>query len=305
MAIVQRQSSVVARAHAVPLLGEAFVRWKLEKGQWQRPWPGVLVTHNGPLTAEQRLWVALVAAGHGAVIAGLSAASLDGLAGIATTKIWLLVSSGRKVRTAANVRVRRSAFLGPEDVHPLRTPPRTRMPRSLVDACRWATSDDQARLILAAGLQQRWARASDIRTVLARTGRVRRQRVITTTLADVEGGSHSIPELDFIALVRRYGLPEPDRQVIRHDENGRARWLDVHYDGFQLVIEVDGMWHMDPIEWWSDMERQNDLVIGRGWVLRFPSFVVRERQERVARQVALALLNRGWTPLTPLQIPSL
>src|SRR5579864_7092077 len=76
-----RQAGVLTVSSAVQYLGRSAVRWRLANGRWQLAHGRVLVTQSGPLTEEQRLWVPLLAAGDGAVLAGLTAAKLDGLAG--------------------------------------------------------------------------------------------------------------------------------------------------------------------------------------------------------------------------------
>ena len=69
-----RQAGVLTVAEAIASLGEPAVRWRLASGRWRRVCRGVIVAQSGPLTEEQRLWVPLLAAGDGAVLAGLTAA---------------------------------------------------------------------------------------------------------------------------------------------------------------------------------------------------------------------------------------
>ena len=199
-----RQAGVITVASAFRYLGEPAVRWRLASGRWRRVSRGVLVTQSGPLTEEQSLWVPILAAGDGAVLAGLTAARLDGLNGFEDRRIYLLIPVSRRVRKALpGVVVHRSVLLGPEDVHPARQPPRTRLGRSLVDAAAWAANDRRARAILAAGVQQRLARTADLSAAVERCPRVRRGALIRATLADVAGGAEALSELDFCDLVRR------------------------------------------------------------------------------------------------------
>ena len=269
------------------------MRWRLGSGRWRRVGPGVLVTQSGPLTEKQRLWVPLLAAGPGAVLAGLTAARLDGLTGFDDPRVYLLIPASRRVRQVLpGAAIRRSVLLGPGDVHPVRRPPRTRLGRSLVDAAAWAATDRVARAILAAGVQQRLIRASDLSRAVGRCPRVRRRALIRATLADVAGGAEALSELDLCALVRRFGLPEPDRQAERRDGRGR-RWLDAAWEQARLVVEVDGCWHMDVRAWWADLQRDNELTVDGYRVLRFPAFVVRDTPELVAMLIAKALRQGG------------
>jgi hypothetical protein len=249
------------------------------------------------MTPRQRLWAALLWAGRGAALAGLTAAGLDGLEGFADRDgtdhpIHLLVPSCRSVRRkppALSVVVHYSVTLTPGDVHPLREPRRTRMARSLVDAAAWMATDRGAQAVLAAGVQQRLARMEDLSAIVARNQRLPRRGMITDTLDDIAGGAHALSELDFTRLIRRYRLPPPDRQASRTDSAGRRRWLDAVWRTARLVVEVDGRHHMDAAQYWADMDRDNDLTVDGYRVLRFPAFLVRYHPGYVARRIRAAL----------------
>lgn len=292
--LLARQSGVVTLAVAMSLLGRGTVRWRLERGRWQQPRPGVVVTHSGPVGRTQALWVDVLCAGGDAVLAGLTAAICDGLRGFEPETTHVLVPWGRTVARREGIVVRRSRHLGTADVHPIRLPPRTRLPRSLIDAAVWAANNDRARAILAAGVQQRLVRVGDLHDVIDRLPSVPRRKLLRHTLADIAGGAEALSELDFVHLLRRFGLPEPTRQVVRRDRHGRRRWLDAYFDPWGVVVEIDGCWHMEAQAWWADMDRDNQLTIAGERVLRFPSFALREEQERVAHQIAAALRSAGW-----------
>ncbi|OUZ12382.1 hypothetical protein BHE97_01270 [Aeromicrobium sp. PE09-221] len=55
------------------------VRHALAAGRWQRPARGVVVTHNGALSASEQEEIALAAAPTRAALAGASALARDGL----------------------------------------------------------------------------------------------------------------------------------------------------------------------------------------------------------------------------------
>jgi very-short-patch-repair endonuclease len=283
------QTGVITWSSAVRHLGKSAVRWRLRSGRWRRVGTGVLVMQSGPLTETQRLWASILAAGDGAVLGGLTAARLDGLAGFEDHRIYLVIPASRQVRKALpGVVVHRSWLLEARDVHPVRSPPRTRVSRSIVDAAAWAATERGARAILAAGVQQRLIRAADLSALVEGRPSLRRRALMRAALADVAGGAEALSELDFCDLVRRFGLPEPDRQFERVDEQGR-RWLDAVWEQARLVVEIDGRWHMDARAWWADMQRDNELTIDGYRVLRFPAFVVRDSPEVVARQIGEAL----------------
>jgi len=175
-------------------------------------------------------------------------------------------------------------------------PPATLPGRSVVDAASWARSDDEARLIIASTFQQRLVVLADIERVLARTPKARRRRLILRTARDCAGGSESLGELDVLALCRRGGLPQPSRQVERRDRSGRRRYLDIYFDDWNLVVEIDGAHHMNVGQMWDDHSRQNELELSGYVVLRYPVFVVRQHPERVIAELREAMRIAGWRP---------
>ncbi|MBV9855874.1 MAG: DUF559 domain-containing protein [Streptosporangiaceae bacterium] len=249
------------------------------------------------MTEDEGLRIALLWAGDGAALAGLTAARLEGLNGFTDNRIHILLPHSRQVRKPSpglRVIVHRSRTFDPGEVHPARYPGRTRIARSLVDAASWMPSGRAAQGVLAAGVQQRLVRVEDLIAVTARNQRLRRRTLITSTLDDIAGGAHALSELDFTRLViRRFRLPAPSRQVSHRDSRGRCRWLDACWDDAKLIAEIDGMHHMEPGEWADDMERENDLQLARYCVLRFPSFVVRYRPGHVAAKIRQALRDAG------------
>lgn len=294
--LLRDRQGVVRTAEARRFLSPSALRWKLESGRWQQPCHGVVVAQSGPLSAQQELWATLLWGGQGALLAGLTAARLDGLHGFDTPEIHLLVPAARQVRrepmrppVRRPIVVHRSRRLDQSDAHPVRLPPRTLLPRSLVDAAAWMATDDRARAVLAAGVQQRLVRPGDLMAVTARSVRLRRRHLIQTTLADVAGGAHALSELDLATLLRQYRIPEPDRQVSRRDRHGRRRWLDTVWESARLIVEVDGFWHTEAAVWWADMRRDNEFTVSGYRVLRFPAFAIRTEPDRVAQQILGAL----------------
>src|SRR5260370_41171006 len=161
------QDGVLTTRSALARMTPDAVAWRIESGRWQQPCRGVVVAHSGPLTSEQRLWVACLWAGPGAALGGLTAARLCGLRGFDANDdaIELVLPPGRErklSRPALRIITRYSRYLTAADVHPGRQPPRHRPARSLVHAAPCAYSDPAARAILAAGLQQALVRPAHL-----------------------------------------------------------------------------------------------------------------------------------------------
>lgn len=213
--LLEQQDGVVDTASALGWMSREELRWRVSSERWQRPCHGIVVAHSGPMTYKQQLWVAVLWAGEGAVLAGLTAAKLEGLEGFsgrgyAEPPIHILVPAGRSIRRkipGRRVSVHYSTLLSDGDVHPVRVPRRTRVARSVVDAAAWMGSDRGAQAVLAAGVQQRLARPADLLAVVGANRRLARRVMISATLADIAGGAQALSELDLTRLVRRYRLP--------------------------------------------------------------------------------------------------
>lgn len=293
-ALAARTGGVVERAQACAVLGEPAVRWAVRTGRAQAPDPGLVVLHNGPLTSAQLDLVAVLAAGPGAALGGTTAASRLGLRlGEGGPRHVVIPRSRRARPTIPGAVVHWSRLLGPDQVLTHRRPALTRLERSVVDGARWAATDDGARAVLAAAVQQRLTTAGRLRAQLETLGRCHRAGLIRSTLADVEGGSHTVPEADFLRAVRRAGLPEPERQVLRQRADGRW-YLDVRWAAYRVTVEIDGAGHDDLLAREADQARDNALTADGERVLRFSNHAVRTRPDEVVALVRRALLAAGW-----------
>ncbi|CAN5855173.1 hypothetical protein BH20ACT6_BH20ACT6_03590 [soil metagenome] len=279
---------------AVATLGQKHVRAELRGGRWQSPLRNVLVTHNGPLTDDQRVRAVLLGLPRGAVLGGLTAAKHDSLDGFPDDSLTVVVpGSSRRPHPWPDVRLHWSTELSELDVHPIRQPPRTRMARSLVDASSERIPLSRARAILLAGCQQGLVRPSDLRDALSRRGPCRHRGLIRESLADAESGVDSLPERDFDRLCERAGLPRPSRQRIVVRPDGRA-YVDRGWDKFGVACEIHGIPHMAVSRWDADLFRQNEIVIAGDRLLVFSSFAVRHRGDQVIDQCLRMLRRHGW-----------
>ncbi|MDG4804954.1 hypothetical protein [Micromonospora sp. WMMD980] len=299
------QAGVLTWAQATAELTPGRVRHLVAGGRWHRVCRGILrAAPDGPYTREQQWWVAVLAAGDGAVLAGLAAARAGGLrVNWEHEVVDVLLPHERHAPDLLRrlplglpaVRVHRVRHLAPADRQRGR-PDRTGMARSLVDAAGWARTDDEAQMIVAAGCQQRRATPAELGAVLDRLPRARRRRLIRQTLGDVAGGAEALSEIDLFRLCRRHGLPLPDGQERRRDADGRQRYLDAYWRRWRRHVEVDGGHHMEARHWAADLRRQNRVWIVGDRILRFTAFDVRHRPADVVAQLRAALSAAGWVP---------
>ncbi|PGH43839.1 hypothetical protein COO58_04860 [Micromonospora sp. WMMA1996] len=290
-----RQEDVLSLQQARAHFTRRAIRHRVTTGRWRQAHRAILVAHNGPVGPAQLRWIAVLAAGPAALLGGMTAAQAGGLRGFPDQVVHLLLpATTRRSPLPTGVLAHRATHLPDTDVVPVAAPPRTAAARSVVDAAQWASTDTQARTIVAAAFQQRLVGGDDLHEVVERMPRIRRRRLILSTATDAAGGAHSLGELDLLGLVRDAGLPEPTRQVIRRDSSGRRRYLDAYFEQWRVHVEVDGGQHLDPAHAWADMRRQNDLWVEGDRVLRFPSWALRADPTAVVAQLRAALRAAGW-----------
>ncbi|GAA2695585.1 endonuclease domain-containing protein [Actinoplanes palleronii] len=295
------QAGVLTVAQAVRFLGRGIARGHVNAGRWRQVCRGIVTTTNGELLRRQQLWAALLLAGRGAALAGVTALAEAGVRGLWDPGVRVLVPAERN-RTLRlpglppdmpPVRITRTRLL-PDEHRQAGSPPRTIVARSVVDAAVWAPTWDAARTVIAASCQQRRVTPAEIFAVLATRRRLPRFALIKATLNDVAGGAEALSEIDFMELCRRFGFPMPDRQERRRDRSGRIRFLDAYWKRWRLHVEIDGSHHIDAGHWESDMLRQNQVWIDGDRILRFPAAMIRSRPEAVAVQLRQALEAAGW-----------
>lgn len=156
----------------------------------------------------------------------------------------------------------------------------------------WAVSDRQAALILVLPVQQRLIRSSDLLGLAVGPGLYRRRGLIRSVVGDIADGAQALSELDFGAACRRYGLPTPDRQIVRRGPRGRV-YLDAGWRSLGLAIEVDGIHHELGLAVVDDALRQNAVVLGSEIILRIPVLGLRTQEAAFMGQVVAAYQGRG------------
>lgn len=266
---------------------------KVRRGTWAS-YGGIVVQHNGPMTPDQRDWVAVLRAGDGAVLGAASAMRRAGVAIDAPPRPQVVVPWSRTAPRVGDVDLRRSRLLTGQDVHPTRQPPQFRLPRAAVDAASLARRPDDVRALLCAPVQQRLLKPEQLRAVVLRLGPVTGRALMLRTLDDVQLGAQSVHELRFTRALRRAGLPQPDRQTWRRHPDGRL-YLDCWWGAFRLHVELDGLAHSRVAEWVADLDRTNELEIASSdRRLRIVGFLLWEQESRVIDQVRRALVAGGW-----------
>lgn len=300
-AVLDRQCGVASKKQLLRagLSRHAFA-WKIDSGRWQRPLPGIVVSHSGSLERGQLEWAALLWSGRDAALAGPTAAARDGLKGYEANAIHVVIPADRRVRPATigatPMVIVRTGLLGAKHIHPIASPRRTRIARSLVDLAASRPRPEDAFAVLAAGVQQRLVNPAALQSVMEDFVHLRHKREMRDGLTDLVGGVQSLPEREFLRVVRRAGLPVPDSQTVRTYQ-GKRRYLDFYWEAFRLAVEIDGLSHLSVDRWLEDTARSNDVVVGGDAVLRFPAVLIRTRPDLVVDVLTRAFAGRGWSTL--------
>jgi very-short-patch-repair endonuclease len=287
------QDGVLAAGQLLGHLTRGQIRANLQARRWQRVGRTVVVLHNGPLTSRQQVWAVLLQAPAFSAVSGPTAMALDGAEDRWATGVHITMPCGQRTPRGLTAHVHWSNFLGDADVHPTKTPRRTRLPRSVVDWASWQTSDRAARTVVLQVLQRRHVSAAALREVLPSRGPCRFHAVILESIGDAEGGVASLPERDFRQLVINGGLPTPSHQAVRRRPSG-VYYLDVEWARYRLSAEIQGSHHFELVQRELDLDRQNDLVIEGESLLQFTSFAVRHRGAVLLGTLRRALYSRGW-----------
>ncbi|GAA5124898.1 hypothetical protein GCM10023339_47170 [Alloalcanivorax gelatiniphagus] len=267
------------------------VRAQVAAGRWRRVHSQVVAVHLGPLPVLGTLWAAVLEGGPQAYLDGASALLAEGLTGFTWDVVRVSVPMASRARAAPGLQVVRTRRHDPRVV--VRSGvPRARPDVAAVHAAIWARSDKQAALLLTMPVQQRLTTAERIGQSLLAVHRDNRRRLMHATVLDLIDGVRSISEAEFAAECRRRGLPEPTRQVVRRGKDGTS-YLDVCWEEWGVVVEVDGIQHTWATNVVHDALRHNAVTLDGSVVLRLPLLGLRVAADDFFAQIELALRDRG------------
>ena len=294
------RAELVMRAHAIAKdhgglatrgmlrtegLTVSFIRSQEGSGRWTRLGRHTLGISCAVPGVEGSRWLAVWESGPRACLDGVSALQAAGLTGWTEQAIHVTVVTGNRVHRRPGVRIHRlndAASIIRAGV------PRTVPEVAAIRAAQWAASDRAAATLLAMTMQQGLAHPQRLSDAWARVQRSPRRDLLDRVVSDVCRGVQSLGELDFAALCRRRGLPEPTRQVLRTGRRGRI-YLDVAWEDLGVHVEIDGAQHAQGLNAVDDAVRQNDLAVKGTVNLRIPVLGLRLTPDVFLDQVAAAL----------------
>ena len=203
---------------------------------------------------------------------------------------------GARVRRVRGVDVRQTRRWSPDDLDPGPGVPRSRNEVAAVRAALWAASDRQAALVLTMVVQQGLVTPTALGVEALRVRRDRRRRLLHAVdprprrRCAVAGRAGLRP-----VECRRRGLPEPSRQVLRRGRDGRY-YLDVLWEAWGLVVEIDGIQHSWAQNVVGDALRQNTVTLTNATVLRLPLLGLRVAADEFFAQIEEACVPAATRP---------
>ena len=257
-------------------------------GHWQRATPAVVITHSLAIDRATELWVASL---HfdGFALGGTSALEVDGFPTPSSGRIHLIgPRGGQKPPSTSWVLHTSTSHVAANAAD---RPSAVNSSMAVVQAMQWAVSDRQAVFVATWAIQQRLTSLEVLQTLCEHRPRNAGASRARRVAALLEPGVHSIHEFDFAQQCKRRGLPEPLRQRLRKDSSGSARYTDCEFviDNRSLIVEIDGLGHLDTEVRVDDQWRANELTMQGATVLRVPAIVLRTNPEPFFAQLHRAL----------------
>lgn len=286
------QGGVVSRRQAYDL---GITRWEVRAHVRARRWQLIgdqsVVLHTGAVSEMGMLWAAVFQGGPRAHLDGASALLPAGLCRFQQPRIRVSVPRGARIRRTKMFDIRQTRRWNADDVEHAGIP-RTKPAVAAVRAALWARSDKQATLVLTMTVQQGLATAEQLSEAALAVRRAARRPLVHAVILDLLGGAHSLGEIDVAKECRRRGLPEPSRQVLRQD-GGKRYYLDVIWEEWGVVVEIDGIHHAWAENIVGDALRQNAISLRGLRVLRLPLLGLRVARAEFFDQIEAALRDAG------------
>ena len=289
-ALARRQFGILTRAQLRDLgFKDAAITRRMASGMLIQCLPGTFRVPSVKPTWEQRAMAALMWAGGDATLVGLSAAwawRLD----VDRPQVIEVATSRRRVSPASWLRLRRTNVrrvkvdglwvlgIAPTLIDLAALVDTDALEEAVESALRRELSSFTRLDLSGASLCGHGLRGcSQLRRLLARRGDI--------------PATDSRFETRFFALLRRSGLPLPERQYEISAPDGRVTAIvDFAYPSAKVAIETDGWsFHSSKKAWQRDVTKANDLA-RCGWsLLRFTYADLRERPRDVLGRTSHAI----------------
>lgn len=292
--LLKRQRRAVSRKQVMALgISDAMIRARLASGHWQAAFPGTYIAHNGDVAYLSLVWAALLYAGTDAIASYDTAAYLHGLIATPPIDVHVTVPASRRV-TAHSGLVIHLASRAADQEQPFSAPVRTRVEETVLDLAETKTRPDDVAGVLTNACQKRKTTVLALRAGVEQRKKLRHRGLINEILTAIAGGAESVLEWRYYRDVERpHGLPKGRRQLTRR-RNGKGEALDVVYEAYQVIVELDGeAFHLGK-QRVRDRARDNHGVVHDHATLRYGWPELTTAPCDTARQVGELLRKHGW-----------
>ena len=224
-------------------------------GHWARVSSVVVAVHAQPLTRLARLWAAAIHFER-CGLAGPSVLELAGMPEPHDGRIHVVGTRAGRLPPMSGCTQHTSIALQLADA----LPPRVSFELAVMQALAWAQTDRQAVFFATWAIQGGLVQLEDLHALSDPLLKSRPGKVALLRLSLIEPGIHSVNEFDFAKECAKRGLPTPVRQRLRRDSAGKSRYTDVEFDlgSRKLIVEIDGLGHLDTATRVDDQLRANE-----------------------------------------------
>jgi hypothetical protein len=282
--VAQAQHGLLSQRQLTELgVSRATVRNHLRARRWSQRTSSVFSVTTGPLSWEQQLWRAVLHAGPGALIGGLTALTVHGMKGWDRAAVTVLVDDDLSFDELDGVhffRTRRPLA----DMRADRGLPVCEVAPAVLLFAAHEPNRRTAHGAVAATVQQRLTTVPELALWLHRFKPLRGAKGLRALLDDLGAGAQSLAEVDLRRACRKFGLAKPHSQQERRDRSGRRRYTDAEWllpDGRTLVLEVDGAFHDDVLQAGDDRARNRKLTTSKRTVISCTAYELRYTPEAV------------------------
>lgn len=237
---------------------------------------------------ESALWAGLLRGGDGSVIGGQSAAFEHGLTLRRPEHVTVWTPPGRRRKDPLRVGPWEVSFRrGHREVADLALPV-VRLEDLMPELASQSGGADAFIDAVLAAVKAGKVQPGDVARLVDASPRRIQQDLVSRVATASSDGVESVLEWRFLTAVEQpHGLPRPQRQVWTFAQTR----VDVMYDDYETVLELDGR-HHDPT---VDGRRDNSHAVNHGYLsLRYPGIDVFRRPCAMAREVGRVFERRGW-----------
>lgn len=289
--VAHRQQGAVSVRQLLGLGADrSWIRRQIAAGRWQRTFPGVAVTHSGPISWDARAWSAVLYAGRGAALGYESAARALRIRLSDPALITVCIPTDRRVVAQPGLTIRHRSTM-PALTGGL---PIINRADTAVDLVSSAHTVDDAISWLCDAIRS-GVSPERVLTAAHRRPRLARRALLEDLVQATADGVESALELRYgVDVEIAHGLPTSTLQV-RERIGDRWTRADRVYEEFGLRVELDGALAHPFGRTDADTWRDNEVLVAVGEItLRLRWRHVAATPCEAALLVARALRARGW-----------